>query len=181
MIHKGTQILETQRLILRPFRPDDAETIFKNWASDGEAAKFWSWNPHENIEETRSILAGWTGEYARPDYYHWAIEYRETGENVGYIYLDSIDGAEKCAAVHFLISRALWNKGLMTEACNSVLDFAMNAVGFARLESWRHEDNPASGRVMEKCGMKHIKTEYRTSETPRLSGNYLYYEKRAQN
>lgn len=176
MRHRGTQTLETERLILRRHEPSDAEDIFANWASDPVAARFWSWEPHRDIDETKSLLAVWVREYEKPDYYHWAIVDRASGQAIGYVYLDSIDEADGSAAVHYLLARAHWNRGLMTEACRRVIEFAFHDVGFRKIRSWRHADNPASGRVMQKCGMRFVKAEKRTLDCARLSGEYHYYE-----
>lgn len=175
-IHMGTAQLETPRLILRRYRMEDAEAIFDSWASDPVAARFWSWQPHENIGVTRNMLKIWTDEYQKAAYYHWAIVYRENQRPIGYIYLDSVDDARESAAVHYLISRSYWNRGLMTEGCGRVLEFAFEGVGFARIYSRHHRDNPASGRVMEKCGMRRTHAEYRKLEPDRLSGEYIFYE-----
>ena len=48
--------LETERLILRPFREDDAEDMFYGWASDDEVTKYLTWNTHKSIDETKYIL-----------------------------------------------------------------------------------------------------------------------------
>lgn len=69
--HKGTQPLETPRLILRKACREDAEPMFRNWASDPEVTKYLTWQPHEKIEVTQTLLEGWVAEYERNDYYHW--------------------------------------------------------------------------------------------------------------
>lgn len=48
MDHKGTKIIETERLILRPFCEADGEFMFRNWAADPEVTKFLTWPAHEN-------------------------------------------------------------------------------------------------------------------------------------
>lgn len=48
--------IETKRLLLRKLRSDDAESIFRNWASDSEVAKYVTWNVHKDINETKAIL-----------------------------------------------------------------------------------------------------------------------------
>lgn len=53
MEHLGTINLETNRLILRKFKIEDAEDMYNNWASDNEVTKYLSWKTHLNIEETK--------------------------------------------------------------------------------------------------------------------------------
>ena len=54
--------LETKRLLLRKLRKNDAESIFGNWASDSEVAKYVTWNAHKDITETKAILDMWLAE-----------------------------------------------------------------------------------------------------------------------
>ena len=49
--------IETKRLLLRKLRKDDAESIFRNWASDSEVAKYVTWNAHKDINETKAIYS----------------------------------------------------------------------------------------------------------------------------
>ena len=173
MRHMGTVRLETERLALRRLRKDEAQDIFDNWASDDEVARFWSWDAHRDIEETQGLLDGWVGQYEDEKYYHWAIEPKETGKNGGFIYLTDINDEDGTCSVHYLVSRKFWNMGFATEALGRLLDFALNEVGFEKVYSYHHEDNAASGRVMEKAGMVFVKSEYRDGGVP---GNYRYYE-----
>ena len=150
--HKGTQTLETDRLILTRYKTEDAEDMYKNWVTDREVTRFWGWKPHENIEETRLLLQGWIDDYKKADNYHWVIKSKEQSEAIGYIYLNEFDETESCAAVHYLLSRKFWNQGITSEACAKVLEFAFSEIGLEKVKSRHHEMNPASGRLLEKCG-----------------------------
>ena len=55
--HKGTQTIETSRLILRQARMEDAEVMFRNWANDAEVTKYLTWPPHGNMEVMKKVLA----------------------------------------------------------------------------------------------------------------------------
>jgi len=175
--HKGTQTLETNRLILRQYKTFDAEDMYSNWVTDREAIRFWGWDPHKNIEETRTMLQGWINDYSKTDYYHWVIESKETSEAIGYIYLSEFYETEACAAIHYLLSRKYWNRGIMTEACARVLTFAFDELNLKRIRTRHHEENPASGRVLEKCGFSFVYKEFREFEdSPQLNGVYRIYE-----
>ena len=67
LTHKGTQTIETPRLILRKAVVEDAEPMFRNWATDPEVTKFLTWPPHESIEVTQRVVAGWVTEYEKDD------------------------------------------------------------------------------------------------------------------
>lgn len=63
MNHLGTKRLETDRLVLRRFVPEDAADMYRNWASDPEVTKFLTWPPHSSVEVSllcRTGLAGTT-------------------------------------------------------------------------------------------------------------------------
>ncbi|MBR2995972.1 MAG: GNAT family N-acetyltransferase, partial [Lachnospiraceae bacterium] len=64
----GTQRIETQRLILRRFRTEDAEDMYRNWASDPEVTRFLTWPEHASVEDTKSLLSLWVSRYEDGDY-----------------------------------------------------------------------------------------------------------------
>ena len=63
LTHKGTQTIETPRLILRRARQEDAEPMFHNWASDPEVTKFVTWPTHSNTAVSEMVIGGWLQEY----------------------------------------------------------------------------------------------------------------------
>ena len=177
MNHEGTQLLETNRLVLRKYDSSDADDMYRNWVTDPEVCRFWQWEPHKDMEETKTLLAGWIQEYAKTDYYHWTIVLKSTSQAIGYIYLADINDTDNSLSVHYALSREYWGRGITTEACKCVIHFAFLVLGAGRVFSYHHTDNPASGRVMQKSGMRYIKTEYKHfPECDRISGDYHYYE-----
>ena len=175
--HVGTQRLETSRLILRQHKMTDAEDMYRNWATDPEVCRFWQWEAHKRISETKVLLAGWIEEYAKPDHYHWIIVLKRISQAIGYIYLADIDDTNHCASVHFALSQRYWNQGIMTEACKCVVGFAFGTLGAEKVHSNHHIDNAASGRVLQNSGMRYIKTVYKqVPECERISGTYRHYE-----
>ena len=173
--HVGTRRLETNRLILRQHAMSDADDMYLNWVTDPEVCKFWKWEPHKSIEETKCLLSGYIEEYQKSDYYHWIIVLKNTSQAIGYIYLADIDEMQNSVSVHYALSRGHWNKGLMTEACQCVINFAFTVLGAEKVHSRYHIHNGASGRVLQKCGMHAIKTEYRhIADCERISGDYCF-------
>lgn len=73
MRHLGTQVLETERLILRPMTTGDAIPMFETWANDPQVTRFLRWEPHRDWLETAQLLAAWEALYQNPDYYQWAV------------------------------------------------------------------------------------------------------------
>ena len=151
--HTGTVRLETERLVLRPTSVFDAEQIYNNWASDPEVTKYLTWQPHADVEVTKSILASWDKENERLDYYHWGMELKETGEIIGTTGTLGIDEKNQCTELGYCMSRTYWGKGYMTEAVAAIIEYLFEVVGLNRITSRHDPDNVGSGRVMQKNGM----------------------------
>jgi len=152
-IREGNRMetLRTERLVLREFTQGDAADIFA-WACDERVTKFLSFRPHASIEATREVLAGWIAAYDDEDHYSWAIEYG--GRVIGRIQTDYVSRRHRRCELGYYMGYDYWNRGLMTEALRRVLDYLFNQAGMNRVEAIYEPDNPASGRVMRKCGMR---------------------------
>lgn len=163
--HKGTQILNTERLKLRKFTIDDAQSMFDNWASDERVTRFLTWEPHESPEVTKQLLELWCREYEKDDNYHWAIEYN--GTLIGSINVVRMSDGDEWAELGYCIGYNYWRKGIMPEAAKAVIDFLFSEVGVNRISISYAAKNLASGRVAKKCGLTYegTKREYfKTSE-----------------
>ena len=154
MENKGTKRLETDRLILRRFRVEDADDMFRNWASDSEVTRFLTWPTHTDVSVTKTLLADWVNQYAQPAYYNWAIELKEDHELIGNISVVKLNEKIQGADIGYCMGRAWWGKGIMPEALKCVITFLFKEVGVNRVAACHDVNNPKSGRVMEKSGMK---------------------------
>ena len=155
MKHLGTKILETDRLILRPFRAEDAQTMYDNWASDPEVTRFLSWPAYKGIEDARSILKIWLAEYQKPDFYQWAIVLKELDAPIGSISVVNSDDRVEMAEIGYCIGKNWWGRGIMPEAAKAVMAYLFEEVGIQRLEVGHDPDNSASGAVIRKCGFRY--------------------------
>lgn len=156
MKHLGTKRIETERLILRKFKIEDAEPMYKNWASDEEVTKFLTWPPHSSVEVSKTILQDWVNSYKQDDIYQWAITLKENGdEPIGSISV--VDKDEEVNMVHigYCIGKKWWNTGVTSEALRAVINYFIKEIGVNRVESRHDPNNPNSGKVMMKCGMKY--------------------------
>ena len=144
-------IMQTERLILRPWHDDDAPMLFK-YASDPEVGPRAGWPPHKSIEESLEIIRTvFSGEGM------WAVELKETGDVIGCVgYLpasaSNLQIPEDQAEVGYWIARPYWGMGICTEALRAVVDYCFREKGFSALWGDYFPDNPASGKVMAKCG-----------------------------
>lgn len=153
MKHQGTKTLETPGLILRRFQDGDGDFMYKNWASDPEVTKFLTWPTHSSVEVSRKINASWVASYEKPDYYQWAIVPKELGEPIGSISVVSIIEEAEAVEIGYCIGRNWWGKGIVTEALQEVIRFCFEEVEALRVSARHDPNNPASGKVMQKCGL----------------------------
>ena len=155
MKHLGTKKIETARLILRPFVKEDAPAMYRNWASDPEVTKFLSWPTYKSVDDANYILDLWVSQYADDTFYQWAIELKDIGEVIGSISVVDFDERVDMVEIGFCIGRNWWGQGIMTEAFQAVIDFLFGEVGVQRIEAGHDPNNPASGAVQRKCGLKY--------------------------
>lgn len=155
LTHKGTQTIETSRLILRRAIREDAEPMFRNWASDPEVTKYLTWPTYEKVETAYQILDLWASEYEKPNYYQWMIVLKELGEPIGSISVVRQNDRVEEAEIGYCIGSRWWHKGIMTEALTAVIEYLFTEVSMNRVAARHDPNNPHSGGVMRKCGMKY--------------------------
>ncbi|MBQ9901817.1 MAG: GNAT family N-acetyltransferase [Clostridia bacterium] len=153
MNHLGTQTIETGRLILRKARPEDAQAMFGNWASDDRVTKFMTWQTYTKPEEAEWRIAYLLNEYANDNFYEWFIELKEIGQPIGSIGAVHVKDDVQLAHIGYCIGSKWWGQGIMPEALAAVIKFFFEQVGVNRVEACHDVDNPNSGKVMAKCGM----------------------------
>ncbi len=155
MNHKGTQTIKTDRLMLRALQSGDAPSMFQNYCSDSEVTKYLTWPAHSTIESTDRLLEMWLSEYNKKDCYRWAITLKDDIENVvGTIDVVSQDAKTDSAEIGYCIGKNFWGGGIMTEALSAVIGYLFGECEFKRVFARHDTQNAASGRVMQKNGMK---------------------------
>ena len=155
MKNLGTKELETKRLILRKFKKDDVEYMFKNWANNSQVTKYLTWPPHKDINDTKTYIEKVITEYGNPDNYNWAIELKEINQVIGSISVVSKNKNLKIVHIGYCIGEKWWNRGITTEAFRKLIRFFFEDVKINRIESRHDPKNISSGKVMLKCGLKY--------------------------
>ncbi len=150
----GTKTIETDRLILRRFTLEDAEDMYRNWACDPEVTKYLTWPCHESVDSTRMLLTDWVAHYEEGDYFNWAIELKENGQVIGNISVVQLTEQIDAAEIGYCMSPSYWGRGIMPEALKAVTDYLFEEAGLNRIAARHDVNNPKSGRVMDKAGMK---------------------------
>ena len=143
--------METDRILLRPWRESDAEALFK-YASDPDVGPRAGWPPHKSVEESLQIIKS---VFNTPTM--WAVELKETAEAIGCVgYLpasvSNLQIPDDQCEVGYWIGKPYWGRGICTEALRLVIDYCFNVKHYTVLWGDFFPSNPASGRVMTKCG-----------------------------
>ena len=153
-LYKLTRItIKSENITLRPWYEDDSEVLFK-YASDPDVGSGAGWSPHKSVEESQEIIRTHFNNDRT-----WAIELRKTGEVIGAMgYLlsheSNISIGENDVEVGYWVAKPYWNQGICTEALRLLIDHCFKDKHFQNIWGDFFVDNPASGRVMEKCGFQ---------------------------
>ncbi len=141
-------ILQTKRLILRPWCEEDAEDLY-TYASDPEVGPPAGWPPHTSVEMSREIIRT---ALSAPETY--AVCRNADGNPIGSIGLHRNDLAEQDDEYElgYWIGKPFWGQGLIPEASREILRYAFEDLGMARIWCGHYDGNVKSRRVMEKLG-----------------------------
>ncbi len=154
------KIIETERLILRPWRDTDAEAMFK-YASDPDIGIIAGWPPHTSVENSREFIRT---VFAAPETY--AVVLKDTEEPVGscgIIISNNIYSAEVKqteAEIGYWIGKPYWGQGLIPEAVKTMLSRCFYDLGIDIVWCVHYDGNTKSKRVIEKCGFKFHHTNH---------------------
>ena len=156
--------LRTPRLILRPWRQTDLEDLYA-YASVPEVGPMAGWKPHENREETQTVLDRFVAEKKT-----FALEYR--GRVVGSVGIEKYYAAlhpelddQRCRELGFVLAKDCWGLGLMPEAVNEVVRWLFEDVRLDVILCGHFLWNRQSERVQEKCGFRYYGRMTRTTKT----------------
>jgi len=154
---KERPTIETERLILRPFCLTDAPAVQK-LAGDIEIARNTNAIPHPYED---GMAEEWIGthqaKFEEGKLVNFANVLRETGQLIGAIGL-VVAIEDDRAELGYWVGKPYWNSGYCTEAARAVLDYGFNVMGLNLINAHHMSRNAASGKVMQKIGMKHIAT-----------------------
>jgi ribosomal-protein-alanine N-acetyltransferase len=157
---KHDYILETERLILRCPSPDDADMAFV-WLSDPKVNRFMPYDLYKSVDEARAWLTSVNTEES--DEIHFAFVRKEDNLVIG---TGSIGPRKKDSPLWefgYNLRSDCWNKGYATEAAKAMIRFAHETFRIHEFGANHAVDNPASGRVIEHCGLVYDHdTEYST-------------------
>lgn len=147
--------IETERLRLRLFRPDDVDAMAPFYA-DPEVMKWMSGGQPLPRERVALAIPRYIEWFRKNGFGLFAVELKESGTLIGQcgiIYLDNTPEVE----VGYLLGRPYWGKGYATEAAAASRDYGFNVVGLSRLAGITRPENVPSQRVLQKIGLRYEK------------------------
>ena len=148
MLYNNRRI-ELDRLILRPFEVGDAHDLFE-CIGDEESVRYLMQAWTGSLEEARSRI--YDTYLATPNGY-WAIEHKESGKMIGNIVI-KLNHDNDRAHFGYVLNKAFWGKGYAGEALKAIVDLCFMQLEVNRVGDGHYVGNEASGRVMEKVGLK---------------------------
>lgn len=143
-------ILETERLILRPITLDDAKACF-SWNSDERVTKYMSYPTLTDISQTIDWIKSTLTDEKE---YNFAFVLKEENKVIGTGSIGPSSKIEGYWGMGYNLHFDYWHKGYCTEAMKAIIDYVHKKLGVNKICSCHAVDNPRSGKVMEKCGLK---------------------------
>lgn len=154
----NNMILETERLVLRPWRETDAEDLYK-YAKDDRVGPIAGWPPHKSIKESAEIIRT---VFAQEGVYAVTLK----GEDIAIGCIGLILGdksnfsiSEKEGEVSYWIGVPFWGKGLIPEAIREIVRHGFEDLKLIAIWCGYFDGNEKSKRAQEKCGFRHLRTE----------------------
>ena len=148
--------ITTQRLVLRPWQPEDVQDFYAYASVDG-VGQMAGWLPHQSLEESRQILKMFMEEKKT-----FALEYE--GKVIGSLGSEADDEEalpeftdKQGREIGYVLAKDYWGRGLMPEAVNAVIDYLFSEMKLDFIICCHFTDNAASWRVQQKCGFAHYK------------------------
>jgi len=146
-------VLLTSRLRLRPLSLDDAPAVFEIHA-DPQTVEYWGHDLMSQVGQAEELIRGNIEWVESGSSYYWAIEWRDRAGLIGTCTLFKLDQQNRHAEVGYILNRAFWGRGLMSEALSAMIDYAFNTLDLHRLEADTDPRNLASLALLEKFGFK---------------------------
>jgi RimJ/RimL family protein N-acetyltransferase len=166
-VSDASPITATERVIIRPWRPDDADRVFDIY-SRSEVARWLGGKPMTDRREAVALLDIYANQLAHdPRFGAWAVVERSATVPAGSVLLKPLPNGDGEIEIGWHLHPDSWGRGLATEAASVIRD---RGLGYALDEIWAvtHLDNRRSARVCEKLGMQLLGVTRRWYPTPSL-------------
>lgn len=161
--------IESENLILRPLVKEDVEDL-KEWTPNIEIYKYWGKNPGKADLKPELL-------FEKPEKpsksFHLGIQFKENKKVIGDIYIYLIE-RDKKAKIAIRLSSIYHNKGIGTEAVNTMIKWCFNNTELQIIWSDVDKNNIASIRLLEKCNFKKTKEIKQGKMVSTICDYYIY-------
>ncbi len=147
------KIIETQRLVLREFLPEDATAMY-HLNLDEDVIRYTGDPPFESVEAAADFLRNYQA-YEKHGFGRWAILLKPELEFIGWCGLKLNE--EKLNDLGFRLFKNQWSKGFATESARACIDYGFKTLGLTEIVGRAAKANKGSIRVLEKIGMTYWK------------------------
>ena len=148
---KTIPVLETVRLLLRPYSYHDAPGLFALF-TDEQVIKAFGYRMEPTLNAARQIIDRWKQEFDDKTGIRWAIIEKSSGNMVGNIGMKDIRAYHQCGAIGYAVLPGHWRKGIATEAMDMVLEYVFGTMDLHRIEAVTFLYNEASQALLRKLG-----------------------------
>lgn len=171
IVPHGTAELWTENLVLRRYKPEDAEQLYEYFGTDPDMYKYSGWNPYATLEMAKDTVQRFIDSYDKDDMF----DSEHAGDNdrdrkITYSWVMDVDdvvvgtiGAYDYDAgrieVGYSVSKGWQGRGFATEALKEVLKYLTENEGISIVTAWCADENIGSVKVLERSGMKCVRTE----------------------
>lgn len=172
----GTAELRTERMILRRYCPEDAEPLHRRLGIHPEMYQYSGWNPYATLKMAQETVSRFIAGYDNEHFYSWVMDVDDVliGTIGAYDYKD--DHIE----VGLSVVPGWQGRGYATEALKKVLKYLTENEGISCVTAWCAAENNGSRRVLEKAGMKLVRTEKDGITVGGRKYNKLIYEVKSE-
>lgn len=152
------ETIVTERLVLRSLRREDTQDYYDRIGSSAAVTKYMTFHPHTSLADSEASMEKTFARYARRESYRWGITLRGDDRIIGVFDLLGLDREKDSCTFAYMIGEQWWGRGYGTETARAVLDFAFREMEVRTVAVDHFAENPASGAVMRKVGMRHMGT-----------------------
>jgi len=145
--------IETNRLLLRPFTPDDAEALHAQVFGDPDVMEFLPGGIPRTLKQTERVIEYYTEAWKQYGYGVWAATLKDSGVMIGQAGLNFVEDVQQ-TEVLFAIGKAYWGKGYAPEAAQAAMRFGFHEAGLGKIVALVALENERSLNVIKKLGMQ---------------------------
>jgi len=145
--------LETERLVLRELRLDDAESLFAV-LGDEEVTEFYDDEVYREVSQAEGQIEAWAEGFEARRSIRWGIARREDDVMVGTCGYYGFHGWHRRGGIGYELARSFWRQGIMTEALSAIIEFGFGEIGLNRIQAVVMPANEGSVKLLEKLGFR---------------------------